>query len=568
VKRELIRDLRRPRPMILLWGVLLVATFVVVVNYPSAQISTSEMRMHSSMILGGLSGTLLAAAIFLLPGYAATAIVAERESDTYDLLSLTLTRPSVIVLGKFASSLGYFLLIELAMLPFIATTMFIVGIDTSAVALSALYLGIVAMTCASMGIMSSTVVRSTPRAVTIAYLSAFIALAGYMVPFGLLLVLVETLELRDLRPLALSIFQFFASLSPFGSLRLAVTGLGATTTFPLLKLVLGQGAFSVLALLVARRMLTRPNEERGFTSYSAPPPLPATTNERTPLRRIEGRALRAWPPVRDGANPMLARELLQTRISQRMTPLRFLLVLVCVVPIMLMLAFTLSETSPQVRERDAHIVVHAWVVGIMILMAFAAPGASASAWSREYERETMDLLRTTLLTPRQLILGKVVAAWRACLFPLILASIASLPLIGYPFRSGQAAIHFVAGLATIGVTTIMCVSVSTLMGLLSRRISACILYGYAGSMAMLCSPFLVNAWIALVTYFSAPEGIYAPWWHLSPITTYSYELQPGNPIKLSNLVVWGVCMIAHLAYAGAVVWASVKLLAARHLQDR
>ena len=292
-------------------------------------------------------------------------------------------------------------------------------------------------------------------------------------------------------------------------------GFGITTSYLLLRIALGQGAFSVLALLVARRMLTRPNEAGAFTSYSAPPPLPATANERAPSRFIENRALPAWPPVRDGANPMLAREILQVRISQRMTPLRFLLVLVCIVPIILMLAFTLSRTGLQVRERDAHYAVHAWVVGIMILMAFAAPGASASAWSREYERETMDLLRTSLLTPRQLILGKVVAALRACLFPLILASIASLPLIGYPFRSGQAAIHFVAGLATIGVTTIMCVSVSTLMGLLSRRTSACILYGYDGDVVFAISG---NAMIALVT-FSAPDRAV-----VAPLTGLTYNM--------------------------------------------
>ena len=44
LKRELIRDLRRPRPMILLGGVLFVAAFVVVVNYPSAQIPRRRAR--------------------------------------------------------------------------------------------------------------------------------------------------------------------------------------------------------------------------------------------------------------------------------------------------------------------------------------------------------------------------------------------------------------------------------------------------------------------------------------------------------------------------------------------
>ena len=97
LKRELIRDLRRPRPIILLGGVLAVATFVIMVGYPGEKVSPMQMRMQSMMMLGGLTATLMFSAIFLLPGYAATAIVSERESDTYDLLALTLTRPGVIV---------------------------------------------------------------------------------------------------------------------------------------------------------------------------------------------------------------------------------------------------------------------------------------------------------------------------------------------------------------------------------------------------------------------------------------------------------------------------------------
>ena len=253
----------------------MVATFVIMAGYPSETVSPMQMRMQSMMMLGGLTATLMFSAVFLLPGYAATAIVSERESDTYDLLALTLTRPSIIVLGKLASSLGYFLLVVLGTLPLIGTTMFLVGIDPEAIAGSGLYLSIIAVTCASMGIMSSALVRNTPRAVLLAYVSTFIALGGYVIPFLLLYGVIAVLELTFLEPIVQWVLNFVASLSPFGGgAMVAVSGAAAISSFTIVRMILGQLSFSLLALLVARRMLVQQSEERSFTTVALPPPLP------------------------------------------------------------------------------------------------------------------------------------------------------------------------------------------------------------------------------------------------------------------------------------------------------
>lgn len=571
LKRELIRDLRRPRPMLLLAGVLAVAALVVAQNYPDALMPPTFMALRSTVIFGGLTATLFVAAIVLLPGYAATSIVVERESDTFDLLLLTLTRPTAIVLGKLTSALGFFVLIELAMLPFISATMFLVGTDARFVGLAAAYLAIVAVTCCSMGIMASALARNTPRAVSLSYVCAFIALGGYLIPFGFLFVLAEVFKIAILRPLAEPVMLFLMSFSPLGVYRnfiFAFAGGGAFSgVWSLVRIVLGQGVFSVLSLLVARRGLRRKYEERSFTSVAPPPPLPGAIVETRPAFR-DARALPPWPPVRDGANPLLARELLQVRLMQRMTPLRFLLIAVAVIPTMLIVGYVTSEPSVRVRSNDAHLVVHTWMVGLAIMMAFVAPGSCAALWSREYERETIDLLRMSLLTPAQMTYGKIVAALRACVYPLMLALIATLPLLQFPFMSPHAAIQFVAGSITIAVTTIECVAVATFMGLLGRRTSSSILYGIAGSMTAICSPFLVTAAIEILTAFRADDWLLWPWLNLSPITAYTSRLGPNERIGADDFVAWSICMAAQLAFAIVVTFASVRLVARRHLQDR
>ena len=574
LKRELIRDLRRPRPIILLGGVLAVATFVIMVGYPGDKVSPTQMRMQSMMMMGGLTATLMFSAILLLPGYAATAIVSERESDTYDLLALTLTRPGVIVLGKLASSLGYFLLVVLGTLPLIGTTMFLVGIDPGAIAASGVYLSIISMTCSSMGIMGSALVRSTPRAVLLAYVCTFIALGGFVIPILLLYGVITVLELTLLEPIVRWLLNFAASLSPFGSgVMIAVSGVMGASSFTVTRLIVGQVVFSALALLVARRMLVQQSEERSFTTVSLPPPL-STTSDAAPPRHSSlwaQSSLPPWPPVPDSANPMLARELLQLRISQRITPLRLLLVLVCVIPIMSALYMAL-RVDLRIAPDEAYTAMYSWVIGLAVLMAFVAPGSVAAGWTREYERESMDLLRTSLLTPRQLVYGKIVAALRACLLPFAMALFASLPLLRFAFYQPSAFVVLLTGSITLFVMTVLSVSIASIMGLLTRRTSAAILYAFAGSMTVLCSPFLINASLSLFIYVikrNIPDELSYPAWHLSPITAFGFHFFPvDNVVGPINYVLWAFALCVHLFVAFVLMELCVKLLAARHMRDR
>jgi len=146
--------------------------------------------------------------------------------------------------------------------------------------------------------------------------------------------------------------------------------------------------------------------------------------------------------------------------------------------------------------------------------------------------------------------------------------IAFLPLIRYTFYAGEAAAFFVAGLVTIGVTTFESVAVATFMGLLSRRTSACVLYGYVGSMAALTAPYLVNGAIGFFSRFNVPQEVFIPGWHLSPLMAYAFELSPHRAWRGQSVAIWALCMMAQVAFSFLVLRAAVRIVTHRHLQDR
>jgi ABC-type transport system involved in multi-copper enzyme maturation permease subunit len=83
-------------------------------------------------------------------------------------------------------------------------------------------------------------------------------------------------------------------------------------------------------------------------------------------------------------------------------------------------------------------VVFGIVVGVeMMMVCFIAPALTAGAISSERERQTFDLLRTTLLPARSIVTGKLVSA----LFFLLLLLLVGLPLQSLASLFGGVAIE-------------------------------------------------------------------------------------------------------------------------------
>ncbi len=151
-------------------------------------------------------------------------------------------------------------------------------------------------------------------------------------------------------------------------------------------------------------------------------------------------------------NPVVLKEL-RGRMRGRQA---FILLTVYLGLIALLIGFiyllTATESSssgwnPSLRQDVGKAIFGAVVLLELLLVSFIGPGLTAGAITAERERQTFDLLRTTLLSARSLVLGKLGSAF-TYLFLLILTA---LPIESLAFLLGG------VGMAEMVVSSLMLV---------------------------------------------------------------------------------------------------------------
>ena len=162
---------------------------------------------------------------------------------------------------------------------------------------------------------------------------------------------------------------------------------------------------------------------------AAAPPTPAAP---TPPRAPRWRRL-------FGSNPVVAKELRgRMRGPRAFVVLTVYLVLMSSFVTLLYVVYVAS-TSGVSSGANAQLIgkfVFGAVVGIeLLLVCFIAPAFTAGAISGERERQTYDLLRTTLLSAHALVLGKLASA----LSFILLLLVAAFPLQSLAFLLGGVA---------------------------------------------------------------------------------------------------------------------------------
>jgi hypothetical protein len=138
------------------------------------------------------------------------------------------------------------------------------------------------------------------------------------------------------------------------------------------------------------------------------------------------------------ANPVILKELRgRMRGNRAFVVLTIYLGLMGMFTTLLYLAYTASTTNVYgTGSQIAGKVVFAGLVGVeLFLVCFIAPAFTAGAISGERERQTYELLRTTLLPARSLVMGKLSAA----LSFIVLLLFSAVPLQSLAFLLGGVA---------------------------------------------------------------------------------------------------------------------------------
>jgi ABC-type transport system involved in multi-copper enzyme maturation permease subunit len=487
VKRELITDLRRPRSFMCLGIFVAVCILVVWGNFPrqGQALNPAAIAAYSYSLVTIIMSTLLVGCALFIPGLAGGTIVAEKEQRTFDLLHLTLIRPAGILLAKLLNTLGVFVVMTVAILPVLGTVFFLIGVDWVEVARMLAVILVTSASCAMVGIACSARFRKTAVAVITSYVGMFILMGA---PLMVVDLWARAFRVRGVRMLTSQLSRVIA---PLGALRSS----GQTKTF--LLAILYQAIFAVVCFFLALRILRRPPEPAKVETKKPIDDVAVLEARRKkfPFYLID--PLQRKKPIEDLQNPMLVKELRwgtmgRTTILIRVFYTSFIVLLIAS-------AFVLINTIYVTARMDYNLAIFTLLMIQMCLTVTIAPALIANALTKEYEIGNIDMLRLTLLSPQEIVLGKLLAG-AVCLSPVLLAAfLAGLPLLFVAlFFQGAFAVLF-TGYITLLVCALVSLSLGLLASLLTRRTGASIVLSYFlsilifGGLALLC--FVVGQWL-------------------------------------------------------------------------
>lgn len=464
VQRDLVRALRRVTPYAVVFAVVTLLALVAVGVWPDgARPSMVEAAISSVALVFGTTFALLFCIMFIVPGYASSAILAEREQQTYELLAVTPIRPFSLVLGKYLNVMAVVGLGLLAAAPVLAVSFFLVGLDWAQIAFCGALILLTASACAAVGVMVSALHARSLHALVVSYGALFILFGGPIFMVAALLAAIDS-PWMDLA------FEIGALACPLGALILTmegVTGLGALGV--LLSLVY-QAVLTVCALLIAYIRLLFP--------YSAPSaPVGGRKRGRALLRAVLWGSpwSGSYRPIADRMNPVFAVEWRWGALTGKSARIRLgigfaVFSLVCGGIFLALMAY------PDMRETS--------VFG-MAMMQFAAvcivaPALVANSLTKELEYGNLDLLRTSLLTPRRVVYGKWLAG-AFSIWPLLAGFfLGHLALVPYYAVQPRLVCATVIAAGSAFVTAWVGTAIGILVSAVTRRTVVAVIISYFG----------------------------------------------------------------------------------------
>jgi ABC-type transport system involved in multi-copper enzyme maturation permease subunit len=392
LQRELLVNLRMPRAfvLLLLYQVLLAA--VVYFAWPKDNIrldlTASEGGTSTLVDLFFLGQYILAS--LMAPSFAAGAISGEKERSTYEMLLASPIRPESIVMGKLVAALTHLAILIFASLPIVMLCLPLGGVSIYEVL--AAYLALIAsvVTFGMISVACGSFFSRTSASLVVSYLTIL--------------------------PLALLGVLFWWSLSEFGETRFkfsiaVIPGIAAAITIPLFY-------------ICSARMLYPPDfgsegkEVVDLELESAQAVGLVIQRDQFPDRLFA-------PPKRetlmdDGTNPVYDKEMRSEIFGQGTLMLRLAIQIsmVVAIPVMAWCLYIKRDQAP-------------WYISYVILFnILIGPVFSAGSVTGERERQTLDLLLTTIITPWQILWGKLLSGLRVSsvlssflLWPVFLALI-------------------------------------------------------------------------------------------------------------------------------------------------
>jgi ABC-type transport system involved in multi-copper enzyme maturation permease subunit len=426
LQRELLTNLRQTRAFVLLFFYIALLGGIVYLAWPQQQrIDMARSQSAKQLVDLFFLGQYMLASL-LAPSFAAGAITGEKERQSYEMLLASPLRPGAIVLGKLVASLSHLGILMLCSLPIVMLCLPLGGVSPYEV-LAAYFAMISSVAFFGMiSLWTSSIFRRTSASLVVSYL----------------LIL----------PLAIASVLAWNQLGRLGEARL----LFVVTVVPI--------AFLSLSWLMWRDACRR---------LLYPPDLGSEGKEVVDLETEAREAVGLYikrdefpdrlfaPPKRttfleDGENPIYDKEMRSEIFAQGTLMLR-LVIQISMVLALFVMAFCLyiwQEYAP-------------WYIAYVLLFnVLVGPVFSAGSVTSERERQTLDLLLTTLVTPWQMLWGKLLSGLRVSsvltgflLWPVLLACL--MPLEFWSHLPTMFGYFLIVGLCcvTTAMTALFCSTV-------------------------------------------------------------------------------------------------------------
>jgi len=455
LQRELLVNLRMPRAFVLLFAYQALLACVVYFAWPQdtrLDLTEDPLAARNLVDLFFLGQYILAS--MMAPSFAAGTITGEKERKTYEMLLASPLKPSAIVLGKFISSLAHLGVLVFCSLPIVMLCLPLGGV--SAYEVLAAYLGLIVsvLVFGAISVACSSFFQRTAASLVVSYL--------LILPLALTAVLMWVYLDRwfggEFR------LMFIVTVAPAVGVALCI-GLFANTCARLLHppdvgsegkevVDLEQEAQTAVGLVIQRDQFP----DKLFA--------PAKRNDL----------------IADNANPVYDKEIRSEIFSQGTLMLRL------VIQVSMVLAIPLMAACLYIVPRLAP-----WYIGyVCVFNMLVGPVFSAGSVTSERERQTLDLLLTTLVSPWQILWGKLIAGLRVSsvltmflLWPVLLACImVSL----YWYNLGSVAVYVLIVLMTC-LTTAM---VALFCSVLFYKTSTSLMTTYMLIIVLFCVPLAVT----------------------------------------------------------------------------
>lgn len=460
LQRELLVNLRMTRGFALLLLYQLLLGTVVYFAWPSdigrldltkkpeAAKQLADMFFLGQYILASL----------MAPSFAAGTITGEKERKTYEMLLASPLRPSAIVFGKLASSLAILAALIFSSLPIIMLCLPLGGVSLYEVLAAYLALIVSVITFGMISVACSSYFKRTAAALVVSYL----------------LIL----------PLAIVGALTWYFLGSQGDVRLLLV----VTVFPVVSLAL----CVVLFLNTSARLLH-------------PPDVGSEGKEVVDLEQEAQQAVglviqrdqfpdKLFAPAKhddlmdDGANPVYDKEIRSEIFSQGTLMLRL------VIQVSMLLAIPLMAFCLYIMP-----IYAAWYIAYVLMFnILVGPVFSAGSVTSERERETLDLLLTTVISPWQILWGKLIAGLRISsvltLFLIWPVALACIMVAAY-WKNFGAVISYLLIVLLCCCTTAM---IALFCSVLFRKTSVSLMTTYAVIVSLFFAPVAADFFVSNV----------------------------------------------------------------------